>query len=309
MAAFLIYLNIDPFVLFRDFHFVIDLAGEMIPPNLKLLWTKGLWTSLLQTLAVAFLGTFVGASIAIVLALFAAANTSPLRWVRLVVRMLLAAERCTPNIVVLLVLLISVGIGPFAAMLSLCVGSIGMFGKLFADAIERVDPLPGEAIAAAGASRLQVIRYAILPQVAASITANVFYAFDVNLRLAVALGVLGGGGIGFELHVAAGVLTRKSPPTTTVAPSGTSDPSAAPTRQNRSSETAAGKTPQRSQGFQGLSALMKVRTFPRHETAVLGPAARRGRSSPPSAARGSRAKTDPPDAPGRFAAAGFPGTT
>src|SRR5215831_18003262 len=207
LVTFLLYLRIDPLSFIRDFHFVVNLAGEMLPPNFKLLWTKqGLWTSLLQTLAMAFLGTVVGGSTAMVLALLAAGNTSPSRFVRLLVRVLLATERCTPNIVVLLVLLIAVGIGPFAAMLSLCIGSIGMFGKLFSDAIENVDHLPGEAIAAVGAGRLQVIRYAILPQVAPSIAANTFYAFDVNLRLAVALGVFGGGGIGFELHVARSVL-------------------------------------------------------------------------------------------------------
>jgi phosphonate transport system permease protein len=210
MAGFFVYLGIDPLAFIRDFHYVVNLLGEMIPPNFKLLWMKpALWTSLLQTVAMAFLGTIVGASIAIVLALLAASNTAPSKWVRLLVRTILAGERCTPNIVVLLVLLIAVGIGPFAAMLSLCVGSVGMFGKLFADAIEHVDPAPGDAIAAAGASPLQVIRYAILPQVAPSIVANVFYAFDVNLRLAVTLGVFGGGGIGFELHVARSVLRYK----------------------------------------------------------------------------------------------------
>jgi phosphonate transport system permease protein len=207
LTAFLAFLKINPLAFFRDFHYVVNLVGEMVPPNLRLIWVKqGLWGSLVQTVAMAFLGTLIGACIAIVLALLAASNTSPNRWLRLLVRSSLAAERCTPNIVVLLVLLIAVGIGPFAAMLSLCIGSIGMFGKLFADAIEQVDPAPGDAIAAAGASKLQVIRYAIVPQVAPSIVANVFYAFDVNLRAAVALGVFGGGGIGFELNVARSVL-------------------------------------------------------------------------------------------------------
>jgi phosphonate transport system permease protein len=210
LAACLVYLKVDPLALFRDFHYVTNLVGEMMPPNLKLLWVKpDLWTSMLQTISMAFLGTLVGAGIAIVLAFVAASNTSPNRWVRLAVRTLLAGERCTPNIVVLLVLLIAVGIGPFAAMLSLCIGSIGMFGKLFADAIEHVDPGPSDAISAAGATRLQVIRYGILPQVAPSIVANTFYAFDVNLRAAVALGVFGGGGIGFELNVARSVLRYK----------------------------------------------------------------------------------------------------
>src|SRR5262249_36851414 len=107
------------------------------------------------------------------------------------------------------VLLIAVGIGPFAAMLTLLLRSVGMFGKLFADAIEQVEPGPLEATAVTGAGRLQVIRYALLPPVAPSMVANVFYAFDVNLRAAVALGVFGGGGIGFELNLARSVLRYK----------------------------------------------------------------------------------------------------
>ena len=210
MAGFLVYLRVDPWALVRDFHYVVDLAGEMAPPNFRLLWMKrSIWTSLVQTVSMAFLGTLVGACIAVVMAMLGASNTAPNRAIRLAVRTLLAAERCTPQIVVLLVLLIAVGIGPFAATLSLCIGSVGMFGKLFADAIEHVDRGPGEAIAAAGGSHLHVIRYAVLPQVVPSIVANCFYAFDVNLRAAVALGVFGGGGIGFEINVARSVLRYK----------------------------------------------------------------------------------------------------
>jgi phosphonate transport system permease protein len=210
LTVSLVYLKANPLDLFRDFHFVLNLLHEMLPPNLALLWNKkSLWTSLVETISMAYLATLGGAALALILALLAARNTTPHPLVRLAVRSLLSAERCTPNLVVLLVLLIAVGIGPFAAMLSLLIGSIGMFGKLFADAIEQVDIGPIESIAAAGAGRLQVIRYAVLPQVAPSIVANVFYAFDVNLRAAVALGVLGGGGIGFELNVARSVLRYK----------------------------------------------------------------------------------------------------
>lgn len=210
LAASLVYLNANPLDFISDFHFVVNLLGEMLPPNLALLWRKtSLWTSLAETISMAFLATLGGAAVALVLALLAATNTSPHPSVRLAVRSMLAAERCTPNLVVLLVLLIAVGIGAFAAMLSLLVGSVGMFGKLFADAIEQVDVGPIESIAAAGAGRLQIVRYAVLPQVAPSIVANVFYAFDVNLRAAVTLGVFGGGGIGFELNIARSVLRYK----------------------------------------------------------------------------------------------------
>jgi phosphonate transport system permease protein len=206
LVATLVYLKADPVALIRDFHYVVDLLGQMLPPNFALWRQARLWTSLLETISMAFLATLGGATMALVLAVFGATNTSPHWALRMVVRSGLTAERCTPNFVVLLILLIAVGIGPFAAMLSLLIGSLGMFGKLFADAIEQIDRGPLEAIAAAGASRLQIIRYAVMPQVAPSIVANVFYAFDVNLRAAVALGVFGGGGIGFELNVARSVL-------------------------------------------------------------------------------------------------------
>ena len=91
-------------------------------------------------------------------------------------------------------------------VLTLAVGSIGMFGKLFADAIEQVEVGPGEAVLSVGATRAQVIRYAVLPQVLPSVVANGFYAFDVNIRLAVALGIYGAGGLGFELQLAMKVL-------------------------------------------------------------------------------------------------------
>jgi phosphonate transport system permease protein len=207
IAGALTYMNANPITFVRDFHYVADLVAQMLPPNFALLWhKKSLLPSLVDTVAMAFLGTFVGATIALGLALLAANNTTPHRGIRLVVRSLLATERCTPEFLVLLVLLIAVGIGSFAATLTLLLRSIGMFGKLFADAIEQIDAGPVEATAVTGASRLQIIRYAVLPQVAPSIVANVFYAFDVNLRLAVALGVFGGGGIGFELNLARGVL-------------------------------------------------------------------------------------------------------
>jgi phosphonate transport system permease protein len=210
VAGGLFFLQIGPSALAVDVHFLTGLIKEMFPPNLRVLWIKqGLWKSMLQTLAMAFFGTISGTSIAFFLSLLAATNTTPSVYLRPLVRMVLAAERCTPNFLVLLVMMVAVGIGPFAAMLTLCIGSIGTFGKLFADAIEQVDPGPGEAIAAVGASPVQTIRYAILPQVAPSIVANIFYAFDVNLRLAVMVGVFGGGGLGFELHVARSVLRYK----------------------------------------------------------------------------------------------------
>lgn len=201
------FLKFKPWLLFTDFHHLVRLAGEMVPPNLSLLWTKtSLYQTVAETIAMAFLGTLVGGFVAFVLAFLAARNTTPHSLVRQATRLLFGIERATPNFVVLLILFIAFGFGPYAAMLALAIGSVGMFGKLFADAIEQVDPGPAEAVSSVGARPTQVIRYAILPQVLPSVVANGFYAFDVNMRAAIALGVYGGGGIGFELQLAMKVL-------------------------------------------------------------------------------------------------------
>jgi len=211
LVAFLvgasIYLRFNPLTLITEFHYVANLAREMVPPNFGLFAERpSVFASIGETVAMAFLGTLFGGFTAVGLALLAAANTTPHRAVRSGVRAFLATERATPNFIVLLILLIAVGFGPFAAMISLAIGSLGMFGKLFADAIEQVEPGPVEALAASGATRTQIIRYGILPQALPSITANLFYAFDVNLRGAIALGVYGGGGLGFELNLANAIL-------------------------------------------------------------------------------------------------------
>jgi phosphonate transport system permease protein len=211
VAAFLVgsgvFLGFKPWLLVTDFHYIVKLAGEMVPPNLAMLWEKAsLRASVAETVAMAFLGTLVGGCAALGLAFFAAANTAPHPAVRVAVRALFQCERATPNLITALVLLVAVGFGPFAGFLALTIGSLGMFGKLFADAIEQVDAGPTEAVASVGATRWQVIRFAIVPQVMPAVVGNLFYAFDVNLRLAIALGIYGAGGLGFELQLAMKVL-------------------------------------------------------------------------------------------------------
>jgi len=204
------FLGMSPASFIVDFRFVADLFHQMLPPNVALYWTKwSIWTSLIDTLSMAFLGTILGGALALLLAFFAATNTSPHPAVRLLVRTLLVANRSVPHLIVILVLLIAVGIGPFAGMLALVFGSVGMYGKFFADSIEQADKLTLESVDSVGSTRAQTIRFAVLPQVMPSFVANLFYAFDYNLRAAIPLGVFGGGGIGFELAFANGLLHYK----------------------------------------------------------------------------------------------------
>lgn len=206
-----IMLKINPIIFFTDFHYMVDLIiKDMLPPNFKIFWTDSLiFKSLLETLSMAFLGALIGGVIALSLAFFASSNTAPNKVIRMFIRTLLAFERVTPSLVIILILIIALGIGPFAGACALIIGTLGTFGKLFSDSIEHVEWLPVEAIYSTGANKLQAIRYGILPQALPSIIANWFYALDVNLRLAIGLGIFGGGGIGFQLYMAMKVMRYK----------------------------------------------------------------------------------------------------
>lgn len=204
VVGFSYVMDFQPQLLFSEFHYMLDIINDMLPPDFTVLWKDGstVFDSILETISMAVLGTIMGGAVALFLAFFAASNTSVSDLVRSLTRGLLAIERVTPSLIIILVFVIAVGIGPFAGLLAIALGTIGMFGKLFADALEHVDENPVNAIYSVGASKLQAIRYGIIPQVIPSFIANFFYAFDVNLRAAIALGVFGGGGIGYELYLA-----------------------------------------------------------------------------------------------------------
>ncbi|MCD5390993.1 phosphonate ABC transporter, permease protein PhnE, partial [candidate division NPL-UPA2 bacterium] len=198
----LVDLEISPQLFWEGIPHFFNLVREMFPPNWAVLAGKEIPWSILETLSMAFVGTFLGAVCSFFLALFAARNLAPSGVVREMAKGLMAAERAVPTLIIILLLVVVIGFGPFAGMIAIAVGSIGMLGKLFAEAIEEVDPRPLEALTAVGATKSQIIRYAVLPQVLPSLIANSLYRFDINLRVALFLGVVGAGGIGFDLYLA-----------------------------------------------------------------------------------------------------------
>lgn len=204
------YMNFNPIGFFTEFHFVRDLLGEMSPPNYHVLSENSSTAyAILQTLSMAFLGTIYGGIIAIILSFLAASNTMPYKIVRMTVQTLVSLIRVIPTLVVVLIFVIAVGPGAFAGVLTLVLTTIGTFGKLFVDIIENSENPPGEAIYSIGATRVQVIRYSIIPQILPTFIANLLYSFDVNMRAAIGLGIFGGGGIGFALQMAKSVLHYK----------------------------------------------------------------------------------------------------
>jgi phosphonate transport system permease protein len=205
-----VYMNFNPLGFFAEFHFVRDLLGDMFMPNYRVLSdNSSILYSILQTVSMAFLGTLYGGVIAVIIAFLAASNTMPYRVIRVISSVFLSLMRVIPVLVVILIFVIAVGPGSFAGVLALVVTTIGTFGKLFTEIIENTENPPGEAIFSVGASRLQVIRFSVIPQILPSLIANLLYAFDVNMRTAISLGIFGGGGIGFEFQMAKSVLHYK----------------------------------------------------------------------------------------------------
>lgn len=198
----IVSLKINPGYFIEGIPHFFRLVQEMFPPNWEILVSRETLWSVLETLSVAFVGTFFGAVFSFFLALFGAKNLAPSVISREIARLIMATERAVPTLIIILLLIVVIGLGPFAGTVAIAIGSIGMLGKLFADAIEEVDPRPIESLQSAGATKLQIIRYAVLPQVIPSFIANTLYRFDINLRTALFLGVVGGGGIGFDLHMA-----------------------------------------------------------------------------------------------------------
>jgi phosphonate transport system permease protein len=98
-----------------------------------------------------------------------------------------------------IIAVIVVGLGPFAGIIALTVHSIAALGKLYSEAIESIDPGPIEAIQATGATRLQTIMFAVVPQMIPPFVSFSIYRWDINVRMSTVIGLVGGGGIGFLL--------------------------------------------------------------------------------------------------------------
>ena len=179
---------------------LVQLGSEMIPPNFER-WQ--LWlTPLRDTLAMSVAGTALTMVLSLPLALLAAPNTSPHPVVLRVARTLLASCRSVPEIILGVIFVAAVGFGALPGVLALALHSTGMVAKFYAEAIEHVDPKPLEAAIAAGASRLQVITHAVLPQVLPQLADITIYRWEYHFRASAVLGSVGAGGIGFELMAA-----------------------------------------------------------------------------------------------------------
>jgi len=170
-------------------------------PNLDLLFNfskQSVLYLLLETMAIAFLGTIVGALLAVPLAFLAASNLMP-KPVAWTTRLLLIVIRTIPALVYGLMFIRVTGTGAFAGVLTVGLTSIGMLAKLYVDAIEELDTRVLESLSSVGCTTFEKIRYGIVPQLFSIFLSVIIYRFDMNMREASILGLVGAGGIGAPL--------------------------------------------------------------------------------------------------------------
>ncbi|MGC5777306.1 phosphonate ABC transporter, permease protein PhnE [Methylobacterium sp. NFXW15] len=168
-------------------------------------WYWGLpkWLSLLgETLLMAYLGTLLGALGGFVLCFVAAGNLIRSPALRFGAKRFLEICRTVPEIVFALIFVIAFGLGPMVGVLALAIHTTGALGKLFSEVVENIDMKPVEGLTGTGATWVETVRFAVLPQVLSNFASYALLRFEINVRGAGVMGFVGAGGIGQELLIA-----------------------------------------------------------------------------------------------------------
>ncbi|MGA9277487.1 phosphonate ABC transporter, permease protein PhnE [Ilumatobacter sp.] len=192
------YIDMSLTVVFGGLGDMWNLLERMTPPNFADLDRAIELT--FETLWMAVIGTALAIALSVPLAFGAARNTTPHPAVMAVCRAIIVATRAIPDLIFAAIFVRAFGIGVLPGILALGLHSIGMVGKLFADAIEQVDPRPRDAVVSVGAGKWQAITTTVVPQAMPSMIATTLYRLDINLRSSTVLGIVGAGGIGFLLQ-------------------------------------------------------------------------------------------------------------
>ncbi|MBQ2261379.1 MAG: phosphonate ABC transporter, permease protein PhnE [Loktanella sp.] len=182
-----------------------DIGSRMMPPRWSYL--PELMGPLWDTINIATLGTLGGVIMAVPIAFVAARNTSPsLLILRPIALFIIVASRSINSLIWALLLVAIIGPGLLAGIIAIALRSIGFIGKLLYEAIEETDAKQIEAITATGASGVQVLSYAIVPQIMPAFWGITVFRWDINIRESAILGLVGAGGIGLKLNASLNTL-------------------------------------------------------------------------------------------------------
>jgi phosphonate transport system permease protein len=182
-----------------------DLLSRAVPPRWD--YVHVLWWPLWDTVNMATLGTLAAMALGVPVAVLAARNTTPsVLLVRPVALLVIVASRSINSLIWALLLVVIIGPGPLAGTVAIALRSVGFIGKLLYEAIEEIDRAQVEAMEATGASRAQVLAWGIAPQVAPAVAGIGVFRWDINIREATVLGLVGAGGIGLPLEASVATL-------------------------------------------------------------------------------------------------------
>ena len=177
-----------------------DILSRMVPPDFSNF--DELIYAIFETIEIAFVGTFIAIVLSIPLGLFSARNIAPNYFVYIVSKIVIIFFRAIPEFIMAMILVIAIGFGAMPGVLALGLHTMGFLAKFYAEDIEHINKGPIDALRSSGATKGQIISFGVIPQILPSFVANNLYILDRNVRMATMLGIVGAGGIGYELQSA-----------------------------------------------------------------------------------------------------------
>ncbi|MFB1097695.1 phosphonate ABC transporter, permease protein PhnE [Terribacillus sp. JSM ZJ617] len=171
-----------------------SLIIDMFPPDWA--YFENIIEPMLETIRMAVIGTTFGAIISVPVILLCANNVNRIPWISYPARFVLNLIRTVPELLLAAIFVAIFGLGMIPGIFALTIFSVGIIAKLTYESVEGIDKGPMEAMTAVGANKVQWITFAIIPQAAAYFVSYVLYTFEVNIRAAAILGLVGAGGIG-----------------------------------------------------------------------------------------------------------------
>lgn len=174
------------------------IVADMFPPNFGPRQRSLIFEGMVESIAMSIVATFIGVLISIPIAVMAAENLVP-KPVYYVGRSIVSISRALHELVIGIITVVAVGVGPLAGVIALVFATPGFFAKLLAEDLEDVDETQIDAIRAVGGSPIQVLAYSVFPQVIPRMVGLAVYRWDINIRAATIIGIVGAGGIGVTL--------------------------------------------------------------------------------------------------------------
>ena len=185
----------------------VSMVGEMFPPDFTAV--NDLGTPIIETLVMSVVATLFAVITAFPLSFLAAKNIAPHPIVSTIVKALFSALRSIPELIMGVIFVAAAGFGILPGILALGFHSIGMLGKFYAEAIEKTDAGLNEAVAACGGSKLHVIVFSVIPQIFAHSIDYSLYRWEYNFRASTVVGLIGAGGLGFQIIAALRLIQYK----------------------------------------------------------------------------------------------------